>query len=131
MWSLACGACGEAGPWQGAARVLVGYGSSAHALRRQEGGRTGYGSLRMPGRASSRRVKLVWEGGEPRPRGKVARARRAAPRARGAGPGERAALLRPASYCLRSGGLGGAVGLLRTSGVGTRVSVRLRLMSSR
>ena len=36
MWSLACGACGEAGPWQGAARVLVGYGSSAHALRRQE-----------------------------------------------------------------------------------------------
>jgi hypothetical protein len=38
-----------------------------------------------------------------------------------------AGLLRPAPYCLRLSRLGGAVGLLRTSGLRAKVSVRLRL----
>ena len=38
-----------------------------------------------------------------------------------------ASLLRPAPYCLRLSRLGGAVGLLRTSGLRAKVSVRLRL----
>ena len=61
--------------------------------------------------------------------GRVAEAatERAGRRGREGGREGGSGLLRPAPYCLRLSRLGGAVGLLRTSGLRAKVSVRLRL----